>query len=90
MQLRLLSRPLPHGRYALAFLYCLAFFNQQRRVVPVSTEVGVVVLDDNKLTIADESTTRVNDPPRGRGHDHLAGPAGYDHSRAGTGVSVIF
>ena len=53
MQSWLLSRTLTHSRYALAFLYCVAFFHQQRRVVPVSTQVGVVVLDDNKLTVSD-------------------------------------
>lgn len=53
MQSRLLSRPLTHGRYALAFLYCVAFFHQQRRVVPVSTEVGVIMFEDDKLTISD-------------------------------------
>jgi len=53
MQSRLLSRPLTHGRYALAFSYGVTFFHQQRRVVPVCTQVGVVVLKDNKLTVSD-------------------------------------
>jgi len=52
MQSRCLSRALTHGRYALAFLYCVAFFDQQRRVVPVGTQVSVVVLEDNKLSVA--------------------------------------
>ena len=44
MQSRLAFRPLPHGRDALAFFYFFAFFDQQRRRVPVGTQVGVVML----------------------------------------------
>ncbi len=44
MQSRLAFRPLTHGRNLLAFLDSLALFHQQRRVVPVGTKVGVVVL----------------------------------------------
>ena len=75
MQSRRLSRPFTHRRNALALLYCLSFFDQQRRVVPVGTEVSVVVLDDNKLTVADESTAGVNDPASGRRIDGLAAAA---------------
>ena len=64
MQSRLAFRPLPHGRYALAFLNCFAFFDQQRRVVPVGTQVGVVMLEDNKLAVTDQSTARIDDAAR--------------------------
>ena len=64
MQSRLAFRPLTHGRYALAFVYFLAFFHQQRRVVPVGTQVGVVMFKNNKLSVADQSTTRVDDGAR--------------------------
>ncbi len=53
MQSRLLSRPLTHGRNTLAFLYVVPFPDQQRRIMPVGTKVGVVVLKDNKLSITD-------------------------------------
>ena len=71
MQSRLSFRPLPHGRYALAFLDFLPFFDQQRRVVPVGTQVGVVVLENNKLTVADQSTARVDHMARRRSVDGL-------------------
>jgi len=69
MQSRLAFRPLTHGRYALAFSNCVAFFDQQRRVVPVGTQVGVVMLEDNKLPITDESTARI---------DHSSGRRGFN------------
>ena len=53
MQSRLLSRPLTHCRNTLAFLNMFAFSDQQRRIVPVSTQVGVVVFQDNKLSVTD-------------------------------------
>ena len=56
------------------------FFDQQRRCVPVGTQVGVVVLQNNKLTIADESTARVNHPAGRRGHYGLAGAAVDQHA----------
>ena len=71
MQPRLAFRPLTHGRYALAFIYSLAFFDQQRLVVPVGTQVGVVVFQNNKLAVADKSTTSVNNPARCGGTDGL-------------------
>ena len=71
MQPRLAFRPLTHGRYALAFIYGLAFFDQQRLVVPVGTKVGVVMFQDNKLAIADKSTAGVDNPARCSGTNGL-------------------
>ena len=71
MQSRLTSRPLTHRCYALALTDGFTFLNQQRRVVPICTEVSVVVLDDNKLSIADQSTTGIDHPPSGRCLDRL-------------------
>lgn len=53
MQARLASRSVTHRRNALALSDGFALLYQQRRVVPVSTEVGVVVLHDNKLSVTD-------------------------------------
>ena len=53
VQSRLAFRPLTHRRDPLALLHSLSFLDQQLRVVPVGTQVGVVVLKDNKLPIAD-------------------------------------
>jgi hypothetical protein len=61
MQSRLAFRPLPHRRDLLAFFYFLSFFDQQRRGVPVGTQVGVVVFKNNKLAISDQSTTGIDD-----------------------------
>src|SRR5690606_17472112 len=62
---------LTHRCYALALTDGFTFLNQQRRVVPICTEVSVGVLDDNKLSIADQSTTGIDHPPSGRCLDRL-------------------
>ena len=85
MQSRLAFRPLPHGRYLLAFFYLITFFDQQRRVVPVGTQVGVVVLEDNKLTVTNQSTARVDDIPRCRSINSLTGLAIDQNTGAGAG-----
>jgi len=92
MQSRLAFRPLTHGRYFLAFFNLFTFFDQQRRVVPVGTQVGVVVFEDNKLAVTNQSTARVDHIPRCRspkstlirplvGHAHFGeGCAGIEGS----------
>ena len=57
------SGPSPMVAILLAFFYVLPFFDQQRRRVPVGTEVGVVMFQDNKLAISDQSTARIDDAP---------------------------
>ena len=42
----------------------IAFFHKKFVVVRISTEVSIVVFDDNKLSIADKSTPAVNHLPR--------------------------
>ncbi len=75
MQSRLAFRPLPHSRYTLALFDFLTFFDQQRRRVPVGTQVGVVMLQDNKLAVSDQSTAGVNHVTGSRGHYRLPGYA---------------
>ena len=51
MQSRLSSGPLTHRRDFLPLSYGLALTDQKRRVMPVGTQVGVIVLYDNKLSV---------------------------------------
>ena len=67
------SGPSTHGCDPLAFCNCLSFFYQQLGVVPVGTQVGVVMFKDNKLTVTDQSTARVDHPPGRRGNNGLSG-----------------
>ena len=73
VQPRLAFRPLTHGRYLLAFFYGLPFLDQQLRVVPVGTQVGVVMFKNNKLSVADQSTAGIDNAARSRGQYGLAG-----------------
>ncbi len=72
MQSRFAFRTLTHRRDSLTFLDCFAFFNQKRRVVPVGTEVGIVMFDDNKLSVTDESTACIHDTSGCRGLNSLS------------------
>ena len=87
MQSRLAFRPLTHGRDALAFFYFFAFFDQQRRRVPVGTQVGVVMLQDNKLAISDQSTARIDDAPGRRSNNGLPALAIDQNARPGPGFA---
>jgi len=90
MQSRLAFRPLPHGRYFLAFFNLLSFFDQERRRVPVGTQVGVVVFEDNKLAVSDQSTARVNHSPRRRSDYGLSGLTVYQYAGSGTWLCAKF
>src|SRR5210317_877590 len=71
MQSRLPFRPLPHRRNLLALANGVPLLDQQLGVVPVGTEVGVVMFKNNKLTVADQSTAHINNPAGGRGNNSL-------------------
>ena len=72
MQSRFAFRTLTHRRNFLARSYRFAFFDQQRLVVPVGTEVSIVMFEDNKLSVTDESTTRIHNSSRCGGSNSLS------------------
>ena len=90
MQSRLAFWPLTHGRYFLAFFYLITFFDQQRRVVPVGTEVGVIMFENNKLAVTDQSTACIDDIPRCRSMNSLTGLAINQNTGAGAGLCAEF
>ena len=71
MELRLPAGPQSHSCDDLALFHRVALRNNQLVVVPVGTEIGIVVLDDQELSVADQTVSRVNDPTGGRGSDVL-------------------
>ena len=88
VQSRLAFRPLSHRRDLLALVYCLSFIDQQRLVVPVGTEIGVVMFKDNKLPVPDQSTPGVHDASGSRGVYGLAGAPIDQHTRTRTRFSA--
>ena len=71
MELRLPARSQTHSGDDLAPFHRVALRNNQLVVVPVGTEIGIVVLDDQELSVADQTVSRVHDPTGGRGSDVL-------------------
>lgn len=53
----------PHRRDLLPFGDLVAFAHQEVSIVPVSTEIVIVMLHDDKPAVAYQSTTAVNDFP---------------------------
>ncbi len=83
MQSRLFFRPLTHRRDLLVFRYFLTFLDQQRGVVPVGTQVSVIMFDDDKLTICSKSTPGVHDLTGRRCADRLPRTTGNQNTAAG-------
>ena len=55
-----------HVGNTLTFAHGLVFFDQQRLVVCVSGEVGVVVLQDDQIAVAAQARASVNNTAIGR------------------------
>ena len=60
-----------HLCYFLSFRYCLSFLHQKFAVMSISAKVGAVMLYDNKLTIATQSSAAVNYFTRGGSQNWL-------------------
>ena len=61
-----------HLGNALADFYFVSFLDQYSVVVGIGAQVSLVVFDDNKLTISDESTAGIDNPSAGGGPHGLA------------------
>lgn len=66
-----------HGGNLLTAFDTVTFFHKKFIVVRISTEVGIIVFDDNKLSVADKSTPTVHHLPRGSGMNVLATASAY-------------
>ena len=71
MELRLPAGSQAHSCNDLTLFHRVALRNNQLVVVPVGTEIGIVVLDDQELSVTDQTVSRVHDPTGGRGSDVL-------------------
>src|SRR6056297_1091243 len=60
MQQGTISRSAPHEGDDITGFYAFPFTYPERPVVPVSAQVRLTVLDNNKLAVADESTPAVH------------------------------
>ena len=66
---------LPNRCEILSTLDPIALFDQEPPIEAIRAQIVFIVLDNNKVTVALESTATINNRPGPRGLDHLAGRA---------------
>ena len=71
MQLHTISVAVAHLGNFLPLTHGLVFFDQQRLVVRISRQVGVVVLQDNQVPVAAQTGTDIDHATIGRRHNSL-------------------
>ena len=88
MQDRLASRTLPHERDGLASGNALTLCHAKLAIVPVRTQIRIVVFNDNKLSIAYKSTSAVDDVTACGRHDRLSDAPGNVDPVAAAGAAA--
>lgn len=72
MQLDPVRPAVTHLGDRLACLDLIALLDQQATIVGIGAQIGLIVLDDNHVTVTDQSASGVNNSPVSRSLDRLS------------------